>query len=210
MRIYVVRHGETAWNKEEIFRGRKDVPLNEAGKRQAERAGVFFAGRPVRRILSSPLTRAMQTAEPIGTSTGAAVEALEEFTDMDFGIWEGLSLREVEERYPSDMMVWKKSPEKLWIEGGESLTMVRRRISEGFGKIASAEEQDIAVVTHRVICKLIVLHFLRIENEHFWDMKFDPGSITLLEGRNGRFTLIFSNDTCHLRDEGAGKEYRDF
>ncbi len=210
MQIYVIRHGETEWNKEEIFRGRRDIPLNEAGKNQAERAGIFFKDKPIRRIVSSPLARALQTAESISKSTGVAVEAMEEFTDINFGTWEGLPLREVEERYPSDLRLWRESPEKLWIEGGESLAAVRERISEGFGKIASAEEDTIVVVTHRVVCKLIALCFLRIEDEHFWDIKFDPGSITLLEGKKGRFTLVFSNDRCHLRGQLLEKEYRDF
>ncbi len=210
MQIYVIRHGETEWNKEEIFRGRKDIPLNETGKRQAEWVGFYFSEKRIDRLVSSPLARAMQTAEPIGKATGAAVEPMEEFTDINFGIWEGLPLREVEERYPSDLKLWRESPEKLWIEGGEGLSMVRERISDGFGKIASGEDGAIAVATHRVICKLIVLHFLRIENEHFWDIKFDPGSITLLELKDGKPTLVFSNDRCHLKQELFNKQYRDF
>ncbi|MGD0656893.1 MAG: histidine phosphatase family protein [Syntrophorhabdales bacterium] len=99
MRIYVVRHGETEWNKEEIFRGRKDIPLNEAGKRQAEKVSLYFSQRHINRIVSSPLVRALQTAEPISKTAAVAVEAMEEFTDINFGIWEGLPLREVEERY---------------------------------------------------------------------------------------------------------------
>ncbi|MGD0232468.1 MAG: histidine phosphatase family protein [Syntrophorhabdales bacterium] len=210
MDVYIVRHGETQWNKEEVFRGRKDIPLNEAGKKQAEGAGAYFSGRPVSRIVSSPLTRATQTAEAISGTTGVPIEKMEEFTDINFGIWEGLPLREVEERYPSDLTLWKKSPEKLRIEGGESLAMVRERISGGFAKLASGEEGAIAVVTHRVICKLMVLYFLRIGDEHFWDMKFDPGSITLLERRDSQFTLVFSNETCHLKEELLGKQHRDF
>jgi len=210
MQIYVIRHGETEWNKEEIFRGRKDIPLNEAGKRQAKWVGLYFSEKRIDRLVSSPLSRAVQTAEPISKATGAAVEPMEEFTDINFGIWEGLPLREVEERYPSDLKLWKESPEKLRIEGGESLAMVRERISGGFGKITAGEEGTIAVATHRVICKVIVLHFLRIGNEHFWDIKFDPGSITLLEHKGAKSTLVFSNDRCHLKEELFNKQYRDF
>ena len=65
MDIYIVRHGETQWNKEEVFRGRKDIPLNETGRRQAEHAGAYFRGIPVKRIISSPLARAVETAEGI-------------------------------------------------------------------------------------------------------------------------------------------------
>jgi broad specificity phosphatase PhoE len=74
--------------------------------------------------------------------------------------------------------------------------MVRERISTGFAKLVPGEGGTIVLVTHRVVCKLIVLHVLGIGDEHFWDIKFDPGSITLLDGNNGRFTLVFGNDTC--------------
>ena len=85
MNIYIVRHGETLWNKEEVFRGRKDIPLNDNGMRQAERAGAYFAGQPIGRIVSSPLARARQTAEAIGKTTGVTVETMEDFTDINFG-----------------------------------------------------------------------------------------------------------------------------
>ena len=113
MRIYIVRHGETAWNKDEVFRGRKDVPLNERGRGQAERVGLYFRKMPIDRIVSSPLARAVETAKAISTTTGVAVEISDEFTDINFGIWEGLSLGEVEKRYPTDLDLWRKSPEKL-------------------------------------------------------------------------------------------------
>jgi len=210
MNIYIVRHGETLWNKEEVFRGRKDVPLNETGKKQAEKAGAYFAGISLSRIVSSPLQRAVQTAEAISGTTGVRVETMEEFTDINFGIWEGLPRREVEERYPVDFGLWKTSPQKLQVNGGETLAMVRGRISGGLTKLTAYGEGAAAIVTHRVICKMIVLSCLDIGDEHFWDLKYDPASITLLEGQQGNFTLAFSNDRCHLKELGPGSAYRDF
>jgi probable phosphoglycerate mutase len=210
MNIYVVRHGETLWNKEEVFRGRKDIPLNETGEKQAEKVGIYFSHRPIGRIVSSPLARARQTAGPISFATGVAVETMEEFTDINFGIWEGLRLREVEERYPADFTLWKTSPEKLRIETGETLAMVRERIAGGLEEAVYGQEGPIVVVTHRVICKLLVLHALNMGNEHFWGIKYDPGSITLLEGKDNRFVLVFSNDTCHQRADLPATAYRDF
>ena len=96
MDIYLVRHGETQWNKEEVFRGRKDIPLNETGRKQAAQAGAYFREVPVKRIISSPLSRAVETAQGIATATGVPVERVGELTDINFGIWEGLSLKEVE------------------------------------------------------------------------------------------------------------------
>jgi broad specificity phosphatase PhoE len=206
MKIYLVRHGETQWNKGEIFRGTKDIPLNEIGIKQAQSVGNYFSQRPVNRIISSPLARAAQTAESISMTTGIKIETMKEFTDMNFGIWEGLKLREVEQRFPADLNRWKTSPEKLQIEGGETLDMVRDRISSGLANILYGTEDTIIIISHRVICKMLVLHALRIGNDHFWDMRYDPASITLLEWNNGRHALIFCNDTCQLESNAC----RDF
>jgi len=208
--IYIVRHGETQWNKEEVFRGRKDIPLNETGQKQAEMVGLYFRDKGIKRIVSSPLARAVQTAEAISKTTGMAVVSTEEFTDINFGAWEGLSLREVERRYPADLAVWKTLPENLKIKNGETLEMVRKRISIGLADVVPTKEGAVVVVTHRVICKMIVLHLLKIGNEHFWDMKYDPASITLVELNNNQFTLAFSNETCHLRKGFPTSGYRDF
>lgn len=206
MKIYIVRHGETQWNKEELFRGRKDIYLNETGKKQAESIGLYFSYRPINQIVSSPLARAYQTAESISKNTGVAIETMEEFIDINFGIWEGLSLQRVEESFPADFTIWKTSPEKLRIKNAETLAMARDRISAGLANIISGQEGTIVLVTHRVICKILVLHALEIENRHFWDMKYDPGSITLLEKMNDKYALIFSNETCHL----GNHSYIDF
>ena len=206
MKIYIIRHGETQWNREELFRGRKDIPLNESGRKQAEAIGLYFSHRPVDQIVSSPLARACQTAESIGKKTGVTIETMEEFTDINFGIWEGLSLQKVEEGFPADFVIWKTSPEKLRIENSETLAVVRDRISAGLAKLTSRREGTIVIVTHRVICKILVLYALGMEDKHFWAMKYDPGSITLLERINDKYALIFSNDTCHLENNS----YIDF
>ena len=210
MKIYLVRHGETLWNKEEVFRGRKDIPLNETGRMQARKVGSYFAGNPLGRIVSSPLQRAVQTAQAIGETTGIPVETTEELTDINFGVWEGLSLRDVEEQYPIEFDLWKRSPQELQVSGGETLAMVRGRASGTLARLASIGEGAIVLVTHRVICKMIVLSCLNMGDEHFWDLLYDPASVTLLERQRGSFTLIFSNDTCHLKELLSGTGYRDF
>lgn len=207
-RIYILRHGETLWNREEIFRGRNDMTLNETGIRQAKMAAVYFRDKGIERIFSSPLLRAIQTAEAVSMEIGKDIETVEEFTDISFGIWEGLTLKEVEDRYPEDFALWVKSPEKLRINGGETLAAVRERIARGLKRILLESHQNILIVTHRAICKIMVLFLLEMGNEFFWAMKFDPASITLLEETRNRFALIFSNDTCHL--QSINEVYKDF
>jgi len=207
-KIYILRHGETQWNKEEIFRGRNDIPLNEVGLKQAELASYYFKDKGIERIFSSPLLRAMQTAEAVSKTVGGDIEIVEEFIDINFGIWEGLTVKEVEKNFPEDFDIWVKSPQMLNIKGAETLEAVRKRIASGFERILSEKSENLLIVTHRAICKIIVLFLLDMGNEFFWTMKFDPASITLLEKHSNRYLLVFSNDTCHL--QGIKGLYRDF
>ena len=87
--IYLVRHGQTAWNKEEIFRGRSDIPLNETGLKEAELAGEYLKKKEIHAIYSSPLSRAFQTAQKIGRLHNLEVRPLNGMIDMSFGGWEG-------------------------------------------------------------------------------------------------------------------------
>jgi broad specificity phosphatase PhoE len=86
---------------------------------------------------------------------------MEELTDINFGIWEGLSLKQVEERYPADFAMWRTSPEKLRIADGETLAEVRERISRGLTRPAGRADAAV-IVTHRVICKILVLSLLHM------------------------------------------------
>jgi len=209
-RLYLLRHGETQWNREEVFRGTKDIPLNERGLKQAQMAGKYFKDKGIQGIFSSPLKRALETAQAVGRETGKHIEIVNEFTDINFGIWEGLTVEEVKRVYRDDFELWRRSPEKLSLQGAETIHMVRQRISKGLERIKQLEYETILVVTHRVICKVIVLYLLNIGNEHFWDMKFDPTSITLIERDKDRFILTFSNDTCHLKEKDGGSKIKDF
>src|SRR5271157_1816710 len=118
--IYLVRHGQTAWNKEEVFRGRTDIPLNETGLREAGLAGEYFKGLELHAIYSSPLTRAFQTAQQIARFHPLEVRPLDGLIDMSFGSWEGRSLREVEERDEAHFRQWREQPHLVKIPGGET------------------------------------------------------------------------------------------
>ncbi|HVN95330.1 MAG TPA: histidine phosphatase family protein [Syntrophorhabdaceae bacterium] len=199
MYIYLVRHGQTGEGAQEIFRGKKDIPLNALGREQAERTGDYFSDKRIGRILASPLERAWHTAKKISQIARVPVEKVEGLSDMSFGAWEGLTLNEVQKRYPGDFEKWRNTPHKLKIPGGESLSIVRRRLAETLGVLLSKREDDVVLVTHRIILKLAVLHLLNISSSHFWDMQFDPGSVTLLKNKDGRTTVLVSNETCHLK-----------
>lgn len=212
MRLFLIRHGETVWNKEEVFRGRADVPLNGHGREQAERAGQALAGLELAAVYSSPLSRAVETARAVAAPHGLQVEILEGLNDLDYGNWEGLSLKEVEERYPADYRTWAEAPHTVTFEGGESLEMARHRAVAAVEQIKARHTGcSVAVVTHRVICKLLLLHFMGVDSSRFWLVKQDTCAINLVEFPPGHGPVLCKvNDTCHLRPLTGGLEIRDF
>jgi phosphoserine phosphatase len=209
--IYLVRHGQTAWNKEEIFRGRTDIPLNETGLREAELAGGYFRDLDIHAIYSSPLSRARQTAEKIAGFHSLKVNPLEGLIDMSFGSWEGRTLEEIKrdemELYP----LWRDQPHRVQFPGGESLDKVRDRSMAALEElIRSHLEKTLVLVSHRVINKVLICAVLGLDNSHFWQIGQDTTAINLIHHKNGKYILSLMNESCHLKALHAERLKVDF
>ncbi|MBE0415636.1 MAG: histidine phosphatase family protein [Dehalococcoidia bacterium] len=198
--IILIRHGQTEWNREARFRGRVDIDLDETGAKQAEAAAERIAQWKVAAIYSSPQKRAIATAEVIAKRLGLTVEPLDGIDDMDFGRWQGLSIAEVEEKYPKLFDLWRHSPERLRIPDGESMEDVQRRVIATIDDlVARHENETVVLISHRVVCKVLLCSLLGLDNSHFWQIAQDATAINLFEISGGRATVILLNDTCHLR-----------
>lgn len=208
MRLFLVRHGETEWNKEEIFRGKKDIPLNERGREQARKTGIFLKNFKIEKIYSSPLLRAKETASILSELSGAPVFLMDEFIDIDFGVWEGLPLEEVKKEFPEQFEIWKRYPHRWKVDKSETLKEVRRRVLRGIKLLKKEQTTEVLIVTHRVICKLIAMILLGIPNSGFWKIKFDPASISLFEYDGFNFVATMINETFHLKEYSF--HYKDF
>jgi phosphoserine phosphatase len=209
--IYLVRHGQTAWNKEEIFRGRTDVPLDEIGLKQAELVGQYFKGMEIHGVFSSSLSRAWQTAEKIAESHGLKVEPLEGILDMSFGNWEGRPHEEIRQADSKTYREWVETPHLVRLPGGESLDDVRMRAMAGMeAVIRNHPGKTLVFVTHRVINKLLICGILGLDNSHFWQITQDTTAINLIQHRNGKYILALMNETCHLRPLKEQREKVDF
>jgi probable phosphoglycerate mutase len=198
--IYLVRHGTTDWNKEEIFRGRAECKLNETGKAEAKALALYFEDVPIEGVYSSPLSRAMETARPTAESKGREVVPDPAFTDLDFGTWQGLPLKEAQEKYPDLYRLWREQPEAVSFPQGENLTQVRNRTWEGLNRLAEENpKRTILIVTHRVVTKVLICAALGLDDSHFWQVKQDSTAINCLEYSRGGFNIALINDTCHLK-----------
>jgi len=199
-RTYLVRHGQTAWNKEEIFRGRTDVPLNETGLREAQLAGEYFREMEIHAIYSSPLLRAWETAQKIADVQRLEVRSLQGIIDMCFGEWEGQSLKDVQEKDGQRFQQWKNEPHLVKIPGGETLDEVRDRAMAVLEKtIKSHSGKTLLFVSHRVVNKVILCSILGLDNSHFWQIGQESTAINLIQHREGKYVLSLLNEACHLK-----------
>lgn len=198
--IYLVRHGQTAWNREEVFRGRTDIPLDETGQRQAELVGQYFKEMEIDAVYSSPLARALETAEAIARVRHSIVKPLEAITDMSFGSWEGHPHQEIRNIDPETYRQWVESPHLVRLPGGENLDEVRDRSMTALEELVrNHPKKTIVLVSHRVICKVLICSVLGLDNSHFWQISQDTTAINLIQYRNGKYILSLLNETCHLK-----------
>lgn len=196
--IYLVRHGETDWNKDGRFRGREDLVLNERGLKQAEALASFFEPRKISAVYSSPLLRARQTAEAIAGRKGLLVQIEEGFIDVNYGEWQGLKLEEIEENFPSVYRQWLKNPVEVTFPGGDSVRSVTERTAETLLNLANEHLRDeIVIVAHQAINKIILYHFFHLR-DRLWEIPQDVGVINLLSFDGKDLNLEFYNYTRHL------------
>jgi probable phosphoglycerate mutase len=199
-KIILVRHGQTEWNRVERFRGRADIPLDETGLAQAEatRRRVAAEWQPTA-VYSSPLSRAVKTAEAISRHFSLEVQRYPGLIDIDYGEWQGLSPDEARMRWPLEIDAWYNAPESARIPGGESLQDLRARAMAAVNELgASHPGQTIVLVGHTVINRIILLGVLGLGNERFWRLRQEPCAINVFDTEEGDFTLVSLNDTCHL------------
>jgi len=209
--IYLVRHGQTAWNREEIFRGRTDVPLDETGMRQAELAAKYFIGMEIHRIYSSPLSRAWETAQKIAQLHNLKVEPLEGIIDLSFGNWEGHSHKDIRINDKEIYRLWREEPHRVRLPGGESLDDVRVRAMASLEEvIRNHSGKTLVLVSHRVVNKVLICGILGLDNSHFWQITQDTTAINLIQYKKGKYILSFMNETCHLRPLKEDRQKIDF
>lgn len=146
--IVLVRHGETDWNRERRFQGHADISLNEAGRRQAEALADLLADESFGAVYSSPLRRAVETAEIVTARLGIAFEASDGLMEVDVGSWSGLTTTEVEQQFPDGFSRWTESRSGGWT-GGETYDELGARVVAELLAVAERHPGErVLAVTH--------------------------------------------------------------
>lgn len=188
MKLFLVRHGETDWNKELRYQGRRDISLNAKGIEQAGIAGEKLKPYSPSALYSSNLTRTMQTSEIIGKALGLVPRSEPRLQEIDFGEWEGRTYPEVLELFPEVVQMWQESPLQTGVPGGEKLKDVLDRTLEVLGEICSLVNDHVVIVTHGGPIRLLLSH-IGAEGA-MWEYPIKPGSVTLLEQEGKTLKLV--------------------
>jgi broad specificity phosphatase PhoE len=204
LRILLLRHGETDWNRERRYQGWTDIGLSEAGRAQAEAAGRLLAEQPLAAVWSSPLRRAHDTALAIAAPLGLPVQLSDRFREMRFGHWEGLTAADVSERFPDEYRAWHETPHLASWAGAESLAELRGRALAGLAELrAQHRGETVALVAHGVTCRVLILEALGLGLDRLWSFQVSPTGISELEFRDDWTALHRMNTLLHLESAPA-------
>jgi alpha-ribazole phosphatase len=197
-RLLLIRHGETAWNQAGRYVGRTDLPLNDLGRRQAEALARRLADETIDAVYTSDYRRAAETAEEIARPHNLPVQQEPRLREIDFGLWEGLTMAEIRDRFPAELSAWRESPRVAPPEG-ESIIHLVGRVSPWLEEVMGDHEgQTLAVCAHGGTFQMMLYTLLEIPLRSGWTFYLYNGSISEVHVRVDGAALVRLNDTNHL------------
>jgi len=199
--IILIRHGETEWNNKYITQWCYNVSLTLEGINQGKKIinRLLTMKRDYKGIYSSELDRCKLIADMIGKSINLKVITDKSLNEMNFGLWEGLTIKEIQERYNEEYNLWRTYPHKAVIPQGETLELVQKRSMDFIkGMIPTIINGSVIIVSHSVVIKSMILGILNIGLENFYKFSIENGSISEIEFRKYGPVLKLLNETSHL------------
>ena len=199
MKLYIIRHGQTDWNVQGRIQGRQDIPLNAAGRSQAEMLAKGMEKRPVTAIYSSPQIRAMETAETLARAQGVTVIPVPELAEIGYGDWEGRTASDILAKERKLYEEWWQHPATVAPPGGETLNQVDARCKKAWERIKGEMKGDTAVAAHGGTLAHFIVHLLEGQPDAA-EILVGNASITTIEYDpvTGQCSLAGLNDCSHL------------
>lgn len=201
---YLVRHGETEWNRTGRMQGHMGVPLSTEGRRQTSQVAGRLRSVEFSAVYCSDLPRAAETARIIAAGRDLVITPDSDLREFSYGDWEGLTLEEVETRYPGALAERIEAGGNLGFTapGGESaidaLQRVRRfttRATESLG-----DGDSVLVVAHGGSLRALAVCLLDLSDTDFWKFRVDNAALAIINDHDGSRVLQCWNDTSHLAD----------
>ena len=199
MKLILVRHGETYWNKERrVQGGGSDTELSGVGLKQARKLASFLKDKNIDAIISSPLKRAVSTAEAIASQHQLPVEIDAGLKEISFGELEGLSVSSLSTTFSQFLMRWWQGGGSERLPGGESLVELQERSWASIERLL-AEHKDgtVVAVSHYFVILAIIFKALDLPLDYLAKFKVDPGGVSILEFEDYGPRLVAFNDTSY-------------
>lgn len=199
MKLVIVRHGETEWNRQNKLTGQLDSPLTSKGIQQAYAIANRLRGSSFTTFYSSDLGRAVETANIIAEICGKTVIFDSELREWNMGIFQGLTVSEIYEKFPQVQQERERIGDEYIIPQGESLRQCRERVTRVLNKIAELHlDESVVVITHGCFLMTFFEVVLNLPPENWWRFKLHNANFCSFEYINGYWSLIVWNDTSHL------------
>ena len=206
----MVRHGQTQWNVEGRWQGSIDIPLDDVGMQQARHLAERLEKCPIKAIYSSPLSRALVTAEAAAKKIGLEVACHDGLKEICLGKWEGLSVYEIRKNYPEEFAKWDSDFNAQIGMGIESNFEAQERARAALLEICETEKRDLLIVSHGGIINRLMCWLLHIPLKHRQGFRIQNTGICILEcvftDDEPRFQVVTLNDFSHLQksENGSG------
>lgn len=198
--VFLIRHGQTQWNRERRFLGRTDIPLDETGIAQATTLSARLKEHPITHVYTSPLTRARQTATIVGAPHDLEPRIVEGITELDQGHLEGREGRALAADFPDFFAAWRRDPTDVRIPGGETLAECHARSVRSFSAALRhhTPADTVIVVSHKVAISGIICDLLGLPPRYNMMVEQANTAINLLAWKAGSASLVRLNDHDHL------------
>ena len=196
----LLRHGDTQLSPEHRFSGLRDLPLSANGIRQARAAACRLAtGAPIDAVVSSPLQRAVGTANIAAGMLGLTVAIDDDLRETDFGDWDGFTLAEIQQRWPAAAAAWRRDPQQA-PPGGESFAETAHRVNQACDRLLRNHSgQTVLVVSHITPIKILLCRALCVPLATLYRLYLGSASINEIQWHGRGFAAVHRvNDTSHL------------
>jgi broad specificity phosphatase PhoE len=203
-RLLLVRHGATALTAEDRFSGAIGVDLSEEGRAQVARLTERLGGEPIRAVHCSPLSRTVETAAILAAPHRLPLIHDDGLREMSHGRWEGLTRKEVEQRFPEEYATWEADPFNFAPEGGESgLAVLARALPVLRQIVVSHPGQQVLVVSHKATLRLVLSSLLGFDPRGYRDrLDQSPACLNVVDFRDPvRARLMLFNDVSHYQNQ---------
>lgn len=203
-RVFVVRHGQTAWNAQSRIQGHTDIGLDATGASQARALGEALAASGLQALYASDMARAVQTAQPVAERTGLPIQAEPGLRERAFGVFEGMTHADVALHWPDLARRWRRRDPDFRPEGGEALAdFYARSVACAVRLAARHPGQTIALVTHGGVLDCLYRAATRASLQAPRTWQLGNASINRLLYSPEGFTLVGWNDSLHLEPEAV-------